>query len=212
MITYIVCYAYDGGENHRSNPWKTWEDRPGETEESDGKAGGGVEQEPQPGLVLRFLVVGIGLSFFDVAADGGDEGRPGDAVAHPYRDEGETDLHGGEAVLFVDDGEGLDEHEDQGVGEAGEEAEDEDDGFGEEHAEGPDPGLEDFFDAEAFAERGQFVRTPDVGVGVFFAATFGDAVHHYGCAGLGDGEGVEGLDGAAEDELDPDRPSVGRFG
>ena len=52
---------------------------------------------------------------------------------------------GAEAPLGVDEGEGLDEHEDESVAETGEEGEGEHDGFCEEHFEGTHPGDEDLF-------------------------------------------------------------------
>lgn len=56
-----------------------------------------------------------------------------DEVGGVDRDEGPCDGEGAEVPLLVDDGEGFEESEDEGVGETGEEGQAEDDGFGDKH-------------------------------------------------------------------------------
>jgi hypothetical protein len=212
----VVCDSDDGGEDHAAHPVdRRALDRPGEAEEADWQARGGVEEEPQAGLVLRALVLGFVAALLFVAPDGRDEQRPCDHVTYTDGQESEADFEGLEVPLLVDEHEGLNEHEDQGVGETGQQGQDEHDGLGEEHLEGTDPGHEDLFGGEAVFEGDEFVGTPDVGflaavLDGFGAALLGDAVQHDCCAGFGDGEEVDGLDEAAEDQLDPDAPSSGR--
>ena len=205
----VVCDADDGAEDHAADPVEGRAGAgPGEADEAEGQAGGRVEEEPEAGFVLGVLIFRFGFALLLVAADGRDEDEPGQKIADEDGDEGEADLERVEApaVLAVDEGEGLDEHKDEGVGEAGEEGEDQHDGFGHEHLEGPDPGVEDFLAVEAFAEGDHFVGAVDVGLLAALAALLGDLVHHDRDTGFGDGEEVDDLDGAAEDELDPDGP------
>ena len=104
-------------------------------------------------------------------------------------------------VLGVDEGEGLDEHEDKSVAESGKEREGKDDGFGEEHFKGTDPGDKDLFERESLLEGRDFVRPVEIGVGASLAAFLGNAVHHYGGSGLGDEKKMGELNGAAENQL-----------
>ena len=104
-------------------------------------------------------------------------------------------------VLGVDDGEGLDEHEDEGITESGEEGEGEDNGFGEEHLEGADPGDEDLFERESLLERRDFVGPVEVGVCAVLASLLSNPVHHDGGSGLWDEDKMSELNGAAEDQL-----------
>ena len=104
-------------------------------------------------------------------------------------------------VLCVDEGEGLDEHEDESVAETGEEGQGQDDGFGKEHLEGTDPGDEDLFDGKSLLERGDFIRSVEVGVGAVLASLLGDSVHHDGSSGLGDEDKMEELNKATKDQL-----------
>lgn len=67
--------------------------------------------------------------------DGWEVGQVGEDVADEDGNECESDADGAEAPLLVDGLEGLEEGEDEGVGEAGEEREPEDNGFREEHVE-----------------------------------------------------------------------------
>ena len=214
-VNRVVRDSNNCGEDHATHPvdWGTL-DRPGEAEEADWQAGGGVEEEPEAGLVLGAFVLGFVAAFLFVAPDGWDEEGPGDAVAYTDGQEGETDFEGLEVPLAVDKHEGLDEHEDQGVGETGEERQDQHDWLGKEHLERTDPGDDDFFGGEAVFEGDEFIRSPNIG----FSATvldgllttlLSDAVQHDRCASFGDGEEVNGLDEAAKDELDPDAPSGG---
>jgi len=182
-------------------------DGPGKADEADRQAGSGVQQEPEARLVLGTLVVGLGRALLDVALDGGDEEQPCNDVADADGDEAEANLHGAKVPLLVHERKGLNEHEDEGVGETREQRQDQHDGLGEEHLEGADPGGENLLGREAVAEGHQLVGAPDVGTGVLLSPALGDAVHHDGGAGLGDGEEVDDLDKAAEDELHPDGPS-----
>ena len=103
--------------------------------------------------------------------------------------------------MGVDEGEGLDEHEDEGVAESGEEGEGEDDGFGEEHLEGTDPGDEDLFEGESLLEGCDFIGPIDVRVRAVLASFLGDPVHHDGSSGLRDEDEMKELNSAAEDQL-----------
>ena len=105
--------------------------------------------------------------------------------------------------MGVDEGEGLDEHEDEGIAESGEEGEGEDDGFGEKHFEGTDPGDDDLFERESLLEGRNFIGPVEVGVCAVLASLLGDPVHHDGNSGLGDEDQVSELNGAAEDQLHP---------
>ena len=104
-------------------------------------------------------------------------------------------------VLGVDKGEGLDEHEDEGVAESGEEREGEDNGFGEEHLEGTDPGDDDLFEGESLLEGCDFVGPIEVGVCAGLASLLGDSVHHDGSSSLGDEDKMSELNGAAKYQL-----------
>ena len=87
-IDGVVGDADDGSEDRGADPV---EGRAGaspcEADETDWEAGCGPEEEVEAGFILCFLVLGLGLSFFDVASDGGDEGEPGDEVADQDWDE-----------------------------------------------------------------------------------------------------------------------------
>ena len=108
---------------------------------------------------------------------------------------------GTEVVLFVDKREGLDEHEDKGVTETGEQGQGEDDGFGEEHLEGADPGDNDLFEGESLLKGRDLVGSVKVGVCAVLASLLRDFVHHDGDSGLGHEEEMSGLNGDAEDKL-----------
>lgn len=213
--TYINSGHVDGivgntdnrSKDHGRNPMnRRTLNRPCEPNEANGKARCGIQQEPQPRLILRPLIIRLGVPLLDVPLNGRDEDKPSNHIPKANGDKGKTNLHSGKVPLLVYEGKGLDKHEDEGVGETGEQGEDEDDGLGEEHAEGTDPGRDDLLAREAIAEGDELVRTPDVGLGVLLAAALGDAVHHDGAARLGHGEEVHDLDEATEDKLDPDRP------
>ena len=108
--------------------------------------------------------------------------------------------NGPEVVLSVDEGEGLDEHEDEGVTESGEEGECEDNGFSKKHLERTGPSDEDLLDRESPPERRDFIGAPDVGI-AFLASPLGDSVHHDCSSGLRDEKKVSELNGAAKNQL-----------
>ena len=101
----------------------------------------------------------------------------------------------------------MDEHEDEGIRETGEEGEGEYDGFGQEHLEGPDPSEYDLFERESLFEGSDFIRAVEIGVCAGCATFLRNFVHHDGRAGLGDKDEMGDLDDTAKDELDPDGPS-----
>lgn len=162
----VVGDTDDGGEDHAADPVNGRAlNRPGETKQADRQARSGVEEEPQSGLILSMFVFGFELALLDVALDGRNEEQPGKEVADADRNERQSDLDGGEVPLFVDQSEGLNEHEDERVGETREQRKCEHDGLGEEHAERTDPSQEDLLGREAVTEWDKLVRAPDVGVG-----------------------------------------------
>ena len=61
---------------------------PSETDEADGQAGRGVEEEPEAGFVLGFFVVRFIMAFLDVSLDGRDKHEPGEEVANKDGKEG----------------------------------------------------------------------------------------------------------------------------
>ena len=206
-VDCIVGNSDNGNKDHGADPVdRRTLNGPRKADEADGKAWRRVQQEPQSRLVLCPLVVGLLAPLLDVPLDGRDEGDPGNHVSNTNGDESQADLNGGKAPLLVHETKGLNEHEDEGVGETREEGEDEDNGLSEEHAEGADPGGDDLLGREALAEGDELIRTPDVGCRIRLAATLGDAVHHDGAARLGHGEEVHELDEATKDKLDPDGP------
>lgn len=207
-IDGVVGDADDSSENRGANPVDWWAGAsPCKTDETDWEAGRGVKEEPEAGFVLCFFVLGLLLSFFDVAFNSGDEGEPGEEVADQDWDEGEALGYGSETPLSVDEGEGLNEHEDQGVGESGQEGQGEDDGLGEEHFEWTHPGKENFFEREPFLERGDLVWAVDVRVFAGFTSLLCDPVHQDGGSGFRDEDEMDDLHSATEDELDPDAPT-----
>ena len=211
-VDAVVGDADDGAEDQAADPVDRRALRgPSEADQPDGQAWGGEEEPPEARLVLRAFVVRFGVPLFDVAPDGRDEGEPGDDVADADGDEGQAERDGREVPLLVDKAEGLEEHEDEGVAEAGEEGERQHNGLGQEHFEGPDPGDEDFSGGEAILEGHELVRAPEVdGRTVLFAllaSSLSDLIHHAGRPRLGDDEEVEELHGTSEDELDPDAPA-----
>ena len=141
------------------------------------------------------------LAVFLVSPDGWDEHEVCDQVADQDGDEREALGDSAPIVLGVDEGEGLDEHEDERVTESGEEGEGKDNGFGEEHLEGTDPGDEDLFERESLLERGDFIGTVKVGARAVLASLLGNPVHHDGSSSLGDEDKVSELNGTAEDQL-----------
>lgn len=144
-------------------------DGPCKTKETNRKAGSGVEQEPQAGLVLCTLVLRFVTTLFLVAPDGRNEQCPCDDISDTNGKECETDLESLEVPLIVDQCERLDEHKNQSVGETREKRQDEDNGLGKEHLEGTNPGDHDLFGGEAVLEGDELVRTPDIRVGVGLA-------------------------------------------
>ena len=109
--------------------------------------------------------------------------------------------HGSPIVVGVDEREGLNKHEDEGVTESGEEGESEDDGFGEEHLERTEPGEDDLFEGEPLLKGCDFVGPVYVGVCAVLASLLGDPIHHDGSSGLGDENKMNKLNNAAKDQL-----------
>ena len=72
-------------------------------------------------------------------ADGHDEDAPGDEVAYQQWDERHAVRDVVEFPLPIDEGEGFNEREDQGVAEAAKQREEQDDGFCDEHLERAEP-------------------------------------------------------------------------
>ena len=113
-----------------------------------------------------------------------DEESIGDEVPDQDWDKRKTLCDGTKIVLSVDEGEGLDEHEDEGIAEAGKEGERKNDGFSEEHLEGPDPGDDDLLEGETPLEGRDFVGPVEVRVRSILASLLGDPVHHDSGSGL----------------------------
>ena len=180
---------------------------PRESDEADWQTWSGVQKPPKTGFVLGRFVVGLCVSFFDVALDSWDEREPSDKISDQNRDEGETLFLDSEVVLFVYQGEGLNEHKDQSIGEATEERQSENDGLGQEHLEWPGPCDQDFLSRESLSERYELVWPVEVGGLAALASLLRNFVHHNGGSGLGNADEVQKLDKATEDELDPDGPS-----
>lgn len=180
--------------------------RPCETEEPDRLERGEPEQPFQPAFGHERVV-----AFFPadrvVAHEPGPVGEVGDEVSEVDRDEGPGQGEGAEVVVAaVYRAEGLEEGEDQRVGEPGEDGEEENDGLAHEHLEGSKPDLEGFFAGHAgFLE---LVGTVDVGVFACAAPAAGFAVDEDGGAGFRHEE-MQGLHRAAEDELGPEVPAPG---
>ena len=142
-----------------------------------------------------------------VALDGRDEDEPGEEIPDKDGQKGETDIDLVEMPLLVDEGEGLDEHKDKGIGETGQEGEDKDDGLGKKHLEGSEPSGDDFFRIEAFLETDHLIWAVDVGLDTVLAALLGNLVHHDCRSGFWDSDEVDQLHKPAKDELNPDRPA-----
>lgn len=176
---------------------------PSETDEADWQARSCVQKEPKTRFVLRTLIIGLGLAFLDVALDSRDEEEPCNDIADTNRDEAQTNLNSTESPLLIHQSEGLNEHEDEGVGKAREERKNQDNRLGKEHLEGADPGDEDLLSREAVSEWDKLVRTPNV-LARLLAALLGDAVHQDGGSSLGNSEAVNKLDESTQNELDPD--------
>lgn len=182
---------------------------PCKADEADWQAGRGIEEEPQPGFILRLLVTRFVSSLFDVPADGGDEEQPGDEVSNSQREEGQANLIDLERPLFIHKGPGLHEHEDQGVTEATEERQCQDDWFREEHLEGADPSDQNFAHVEPIAKRFKLIGAPDV-FARSLAPSLRDFVHNNGRTRFRDKEEMHGLNCTTKDKLDPYGPSPTR--
>lgn len=180
-------------------------DGPRETKQSDRKARRGVQQEPQSRFILSSLVLRLGSTLLDVPADSRNEKDPSKNVSHSDWNKCQSDLDGAKVPLLVDEGQRLDEHEDQSVGETGEQRQDQDNGLCQEHLEGSGPCLEHFFRGESVLERDELVRSPHVGVTIL-PSLLCDPVHHDGSPGFRNREEMKGLDSSTEDELNPNRP------
>jgi hypothetical protein len=206
-IDCIVCDSDNGDKDHGAYPvnGRTL-NCPSKSDETNGQARRSVQQEPQTRLILRSLIIGLLVPLLDVPSDGRDKEDPGNHISDTDGDETQADLDGRKAPLLIHKGEGLDEHEDEGVGETREQGEDEDNGLGEEHAERADPGGDDLLGRESLAEGDKLVGTPDIGSRIRLTTTLGDTVHHDGAARLRHGEEMYDLDEATKDKLDPDGP------
>lgn len=111
------------------------------------------------------------------------------------RDEGESELLGGEAPLGVDGRECLEEGKNESVAEAREEGATEDDGLADKHLEGSEPDDSELLQGEpVLLELGWAVHVSLARR----AAPLGFAVKQDGDAGLGREE-VDGLDGQTEE-------------
>lgn len=81
-VDAVVGDSDNGGEYHGAYPVNgRAAGGPGETDQSDRKAGRSVEKPPETRLVLCRLVVGLILALLDVASDDWDEGEIGDEVS-----------------------------------------------------------------------------------------------------------------------------------
>ena len=76
---------------------------PCKTDETDWETGCSPEKEIKAGFILCFFIIGLLLSFSDVALDGGDEGEPGEEVADQNWNEREALGYGSEIPLGVDE-------------------------------------------------------------------------------------------------------------
>ena len=201
-VDAVIGDSYNGSEDAGSNPGNRWTSgSPCEPNETEREARCCVEKPPEAGLVLSFLIVRVCLTVFYVPLDGWDKQSVGDEVADQDRNEGKALRDNSEIVLRVDEGERLNEHEDKGVAESGEEGEDENDGFGKEHLEGTDPGNEDLLERESLLEGCDFVGSVDVGVGAILASLLGDPIHHDSSPSLWNKNKMSELNSAAEDQL-----------
>ncbi len=156
------------------------------------------------------FVAGVVFALLDIPSDGWYEREPGDEVADQDGDESKTYLNSIELILVsIEETEGLNEHEDQGVAETRQEGQREDNGLGQEHLEWSSPSNEDLFDRESLLERCDLVGTPDVFA--LGASLLCDFVHHDGRPGFGYEKEMSELDCASKDELNPDTPSPVEF-
>lgn len=178
---------------------------PSEADETDGQARRRVEKPFQTRLILSSLTVRVFLAFANVALDSRDEGHPGNDVANTNAAESKANLRCAEAPSCVHNAERLDEHEDEGIGESGEERQHQDDGLRDEHLEGSNEVNCKFLAREALLERDNLLRAPYVFTGL--PPPLGSAIHKNGGSGLRDKDQVNELDRAAKDELNPDRPA-----
>lgn len=161
---------------------------PSEDDETDGQARGGIQEPPESRFILRLFVVWLGLPLCDVSLDDWYEGKPSDEVSDQDRNERQPEFIGVEAPLFVDQREGLDEHEDEGIAEATEERQGEDDWLCEVHLERSDPGKHDLLGGKSFSEGNKLIRAIDVGLLSALASPLGNLIHHDCCPSFRDGQ------------------------
>ncbi len=206
LVDGVVGDADQAGEDERRDPGDVGraERGPGEAEEADCQARGEVEEPVETAFGLE----GARVSAEDlpVAVHEGEEGEVGDDVADDEGAECQARGDDGEVPLREDWGEGVEEDEDQGVAEAGEEGETEHDWFAHKHLERPDPDCQDFSGGDALLL--QLVGPVDDGPLACLAAALGFAIDEDGAAGFRDHEEVHDLDHDSEDELDPKDPPV----
>lgn len=88
--------------------------------------------------------------------------------------------------MLVYQREGLNEHEDESVGEAREQREHQDNGLGQEHLKWTNPGEEHLLGRESVTERHQLIWPPDIGAGILLSPLLRNAVHHNGGSRFGD--------------------------
>ena len=185
-VDSVVCDTDNGGEDHGSYPvnWRAG-GCPSEADQADWEAGCCVEKPPETGLVLCSFVVRLSLAFSDVTFDSWEERDPTDEVTDADGDECKTDLNGAETPLLVDNREGLNEHEDERIGETREKGQGHNDWFSEEHLEWSNPGDQDLLGGEAVPEWNKLIGTPDVLVFARLPSLLGNVVHHDGAPGFG---------------------------
>ncbi|KAI6766073.1 hypothetical protein HG530_007143 [Fusarium avenaceum] len=146
------------------------------------------------------------LTLLDVLLDSRDEHQPSQKISDTNGAEGKANLNSVKVPLAIDQSKGLDEHEDQSVGETRKKRQDQNDRLGEEHLEGTGPCDEDLLGGETLSEGNKLIGTPDVGV-CLLSALLGNAVHENGASRLGHSQEMDDLDEATEDKLDPDGPA-----
>lgn len=177
---------------------------PSEADKANGQTGSSVKKEPKTRLILRTLIIWLLITLLDVALDGRNEEQPSNQVSNADGNERKANFNSGKVPLVINESKGLDEHEDECIRKSRQERKHQNNGLREKHLERPHPGNEDLLGREAIPERDKFVRAPDVLA--ILSASLRNSVHHNGRSGLGNGEEMDNLDKAAENELNPDRP------
>jgi hypothetical protein len=175
--------------------------RPGEAEQADGFEGSGPKEPFQAALgkhAARLVAVVV------VAPEPRVVGEVGDEVRQVDRDERPRHRQGAEAPLLVHGLEGLEESEDEGVGESGEQRETQHDRLGDQHDPRAHPDRSEFFERDSGGF--QLIWAVDIWVFARLATAFCFFVEDDCCAALGHEE-VDRLRAAVEDQLDPEVPA-----